>query len=36
MVLLLYILCGESCLLVLRCVGGKCDMADGDMAGSDE
>jgi hypothetical protein len=29
-VLLLFILCGESCLLVSWCVGGRCNMADND------
>jgi hypothetical protein len=31
MVLLYYlVLCGESCLLVSWCAGGKCDMAGSD------
>jgi hypothetical protein len=29
-VLLLSILCGESCLLDSQCVGGRCDMAGSD------
>jgi hypothetical protein len=29
-ILLLSILCGESCILILWCVGDRCDMADND------
>jgi hypothetical protein len=25
-----FVLCGESCLLVSWCAGGRCDMADND------